>query len=476
MSPATSPHQDLAHAFSTRKVVRLDAAGVIDAQGVHAVPGSLLLEVQDPSATPPRSVRIAGSTVPRVSVRILGVGSSPQIDADPRSTAAHRVGLPNHVLIPPLVNGHTHLDLTDIGPRQFDPKLGFTGWIDMVRRERPTTPDAIAAAVRHGIELSLQGGVAGVGDIAGAPAGQPQLVPFDTLRESPLAGVSFIEFFAIGKSETAGIARAEALLRAAVDRLGAGRSLIHRLGLQPHAPNTVSVAAFQRAVDLAEEFGLPVTTHLAETLDERSFVARAEGPQRDLLERLGLWDDALRASIGLGLSPIAHLAGVLQRRAFSVAHVNDASDADLEILHRSRATVVYCPRASTYFGAADHFGPHRYRDMLAMGIPVALGTDSVINLPDADLKHTGLSTWDEIRLLHLRDATPCTTLLAMATIHGARALGLDPSRFTFATGASPMGILGLPVDNSPPHHALHADPLAGVLRTNGRPTFLFVGN
>lgn len=472
MSPATTPLPDLARAFDAHRIVRLDAAGVIDADGLHAVPGSILLEIQAPKT----SISIAGSTVPRGAARVLAAGTPPLVDADPRSTVARRVNLPGHLLIPPLVNAHTHLDLTDIGPKPFDPHLGFTGWIDMVRRERPASPDAIAAAVAHGIELSLQGGVAAVGDIAGAPAGQPQLAPFHTLRRSPLAGVSFIEFFAIGKGEPAGLARVEALFRNAASGLAEDPSPTHRLGLQPHAPNTVSLAGYQRAVDLAEEFDLPLSTHLAETPEERMFIASGTGPQRELLERLGLWDDGLLNSIGRGETPIAHLARVLNRRAFSAAHVNDASESDLEILHRARTTVVYCPRASTYFGAANRFGPHRYRDMISKGIPVALGTDSVINIPTRDVELGGLSIWDEIRLLHARDETPSLVLLAMASIHGARALGMDHARFTFSPGIMPMGILGVPVHAVAQGPPLPADLLAAAVRTNARPTFLFVGN
>ncbi|MBX3360491.1 MAG: amidohydrolase family protein [Phycisphaeraceae bacterium] len=214
------------------------------------------------------------------------------------------------VLLPGLVNAHTHLDLTDIGPRPHDPANGFMPWIDMVRRERPNDDAAIAAAVRRGISLSLAGGTAAVGDIAGAPRATPSTIPFQTLAESSIASVSYIEFFAIGNGLQRGM---EAMTNTALPALGRsvaaryerGEAAVSaRFGLQPHAPNTVALAGYQHALEMAgPPRNFPVCTHLAESPEEREFIARARGPQRDLLESLGLWNDAVAAEIGRGLSP-----------------------------------------------------------------------------------------------------------------------------------------------------------------------------
>lgn len=122
---------------------------------------------------------------------------------------------------------------------------------------------------------------------------------------------------------------------------------------------------------------------------------------------------------------------------FLVAHVNDADDAAIRTLAHTRASVVYCPRASAYFAADRRFGPHRYRDMLTAGVRVALGTDSVVNLDTPDR----ISILDEMRLLHRRDATDARTLLTMATVNGAAALGLNPGWFRLRT--APQRLAGL---------------------------------
>lgn len=427
MNPPGSPRE--LRPVGPGRGVLIVGAGVVDASGTAAAPGAVLLE-----ATPHDGVD--GRRYPW---RLLAAGRAAEVERHPRALGAQRIERPGSVLVPASVNAHTHLDLTHIGPRPFDAAGGFMGWVDVIRTERRSAASEIAASVGLGVELSRRAGVAAVGDIAGAPFGQPSLDPARTLAESGLLGTSFVEFFAIGRSRGTGVERA----RAAVEQ---GREFAShervRLGLQPHAPNTVEPEAFLDAIAIADEHGLALSTHLAETLDEREFVERAGGPQRRLLERLGLWEERLEGVFGRGLTPVTHMKGALERATFLAAHVNDAPDEAIELLARTGAKVAYCPRASAYFGAEKVFGPHRYRDMLSAGVRVALGTDSIVNLPP-EARERGLSILDEARLLRARDGTPALTLLAMATTFGAGALGLDTRAFMFRSGLSGVPCAGV---------------------------------
>jgi cytosine/adenosine deaminase-related metal-dependent hydrolase len=291
-----------------------------------------------------------------------------------------------------------------------------------------------------------------VGDIAGAPGGRPRLEPFEVLTGSGLGGVSFVEFFAMGIREAESLARLEAVLAGARAAPGSAR-----LGLQPHAPNTVSPAGYRRAIELARRHGLPLATHLAETPEEREFIARGTGPHREMLERLGLWTDAILDHVGKGATPIEHLAATLAAAPFLLAHVNDTGPDParaFETLATAGASVAYCPRASEYFHAATHFGPHRYREMLAAGVNVCLGTDSIVNLPRGvdGADGPGLSVLDEARLLLARDGADAGTLLRMVTVHGCRALGWDEASCSLGVGARPLGLVAVRVDGTPPTH------------------------
>ncbi len=418
--------------------ILIHATAIADGTGLFAAPGTVLIEGD----------RIVAAGRPEQIGEVAGVRIESRLDC---------------VIIPAFVNAHTHLDLTHIGPVAFDGN--FTRWVDRVRGERARSPEGIAESVREGVRVSRAGGTALVGDIAGVRS----TVPTRTLREGDgnpmlgLGGVSFLEVFGVGRSQAAAIE----VMRATVESIA---PLEHgvRFGLQPHAPYSCGPDVYRAAADLAKG-GLPVATHLAETLEELAFVDRADGALAEMLKRLGVWDDTIR---GFGVHAIDHLAQLWSSTPFIAAHVNYAADRHLDVLSHLPITVAYCPRASTYFGhgqgdaetqkrrdeVAGGVAPyrvspslrlavsssgHRYREMLSAGINVALGTDSILCL-DTPAR---ISVLDEMRLLFRRDAVDPLTLLRMATTNGAKALGACESLFTMTPGRS-AGLLSIRVGAS----------------------------
>ncbi|UCD74134.1 MAG: amidohydrolase family protein [Phycisphaerales bacterium] len=399
----------------------LRAAMIADGDAVWAAPGAVLVE----------------------SGRILASGS-PQSIGTPSDTEA--VDLPRSVLIPALVNVHSHLDLTHVRPVPFSDD--FRSWADYVRTERAVEDDRIAAAVRRGIELSRLGGTAIIGDIAG----NGSLIPLRELRAAGLAGVSFLEVFGTGQREEKAIGR----LRHAVETCSDDDSNA-RLGLQPHAAYSCGESVYFAAASL----GRPVSTHLAETLEELEFVARGTGPLADLLKDLGVWDGTVTAP---QVHPIDWLAQALAATPFVAAHLNYVEPRHLGWLAAWNTTVAYCPRASTYFGHPQGGNPpHLYRQMLDAGVNVALGTDSSICLDTPGR----ISVLDEMRLLHRRDGTEPRKLLAMATTAGARGLGFDARLTTLAPGPT-AGILAVPCTST-----ASDDPLADALNGDDPPRWVW---
>lgn len=407
---------------------RIDAAAAADGLGAAFAPVSVLLE----------PARAAGRGSPRV---LAAIGLPGDVDRHPVAPTATRIHRPGCLLIPGLTNAHAHLDLTHIGPRPYDSQAGFGSFVDLVRRER-CTDDGLILPMVMGVALSGGGGVVAVGDIGGAPKGVPSLIPYGIQAASGLAGVSYLEFFSIGRGEQRGREQLLAELRKVPQGGFAGPA---SLGLQPHAPTTVSLSTYRWLLADPDLKARRFSTHLAETREEHEFIAQGSGSHRAFLESLGLWEDRMLEEIGRGRTPVEHMAGVLAEAPFLCAHVNDASDKDLQTLSGTPTSVAYCPRASDYFRAHDHFGPHRYRDMLAAGINVCLGTDSIINLPPGTDR---LSTLDEARFLYRRDKTDPVTLLRMATVNGAKALGLDEGAFAFGLGSELAGIVAVPIGPS----------------------------
>ncbi|MHC4428722.1 MAG: amidohydrolase family protein [Planctomycetota bacterium] len=398
------------------------AAEVADAR-FRARPGALLL---------------AGS-------RVLAAGPPASIG---RPADAEVIEMPAAVVFPGLVNAHTHLDLSHIGPLPFAPP--FADWLAEVTGRRAADEGAVADAVAHGIALARAGGTAIAGDIAGQVGGSPSLLPGRVMGEAGLAGVSYVEFFGIGRRQEHAVRRMREAAAAAKRE-----TTPVRFGISPHAPYSCGPDVYAAAAEL----GLPLATHLAESLEEIEFVSRGSGPMADMLRTLGALDEP---HPGSGLHPIDHLAGPLSAAVFLCAHVNYLEDRHIDLLAACHARVVYCPRSSAYFGhpAPDH-APHAYCRMLDVGLEVCLGTDSIVCLDTPDR----ISVLDEMRLLHARDGTDPRTLLAMATVAGARSLGFDPDLVTFAPGPV-AGVIAVPCDEGV------ADPLRSALGRHDAPTWI----
>lgn len=363
----------------------LYAGALLDATGVKASPGAVL--VQDG--------------------RIVETGEAQTLPKD-LVEQAEVVDRRNHLLLPAMVNAHTHLELTDAGPQPYNPQGGFMGWVKMLRASCSTHLSGRRESAGRGSVLSKQSGIQAVGDIA------PDASFEATRIGGQLDGVTYLELFGLGPPfDTDALAKIETAT----------------VGLQPHAPYSAGPSIFEAAA----RSGRPVCTHLAETLDEVAFVGSLDSPQRDYLKQIGKWDESFSAHYGQGLSPVRWMRPYLEAAAHDggwlVAHCNYVSDEDIAILADTNTSVAYCPIASEYFG---HKG-HRYRDMLNAGINVCLGTDSIVCADPDDLQPLGLLS--AMRRLYQRDQADPQTLLAMATVNGARALRLDAKLATLQAGA-----------------------------------------
>ena len=168
----------------------------------------------------------------------------------------------------------------------------------------------------------------------------------------------------------------------------------------PHAPYSVSDAAFKEIKKWSEQLELPIHIHLHETLHEvESAVAHNGITPLQRLQDMGLVNPSLIA-----------------------VHMTQLSDEEIEQLASAGAHIVHCPESNLKL--ASGFSP--VAKCLAAGINVALGTDGAASNNDLDM-------FGEMRTAALlakavsKDATAvsATVALQMATINGAKALGLD---------------------------------------------------
>jgi cytosine/adenosine deaminase-related metal-dependent hydrolase len=323
------------------------------------------------------------------------------------------VDLGEMAVMPALVNAHTHLELAWMAGRVHRHER-FTDWVrEMLglRRQSPP-PEEIAASIDGAIAQARSLGTGLVGDISNS------LATVDPLRRSDLRGVVFHELLRLRATDADDVLE-QGLL--AVERAGASERV--PVSLAPHAPYSVSPQLFQgiRAA-LARMPFLPTSVHLGESPEEVELLATGQGPWRRLLEDLGAWDPAWQPP---GCGPVEYLdrMKLLGPRMLAVHGVQFGVD-DLSRLAATGATLVTCPRSNAYVGVGAPPVERFYR----AGVRVALGTDSLASVDD-------MSLFSELAALRaLAPTVSAASLLASASVEGARALGFEADFGTIEPG------------------------------------------
>ncbi len=304
------------------------------------------------------------------------------------------------ILLPGLINTHTHLELTgfDLGP----PEPDFGDWIGRVRATKETRgAEEFLAAARLGLADCYAAGVTTVADTGDSGS------VIQAMAEAGASGIAYQEVFGPHPAQTAesfaGLrARAEALGRFAGGRV--------RLGLSPHAPYTVSGPLYAAVAEWAARDRLPLAVHLAESRAESELLQSGSGRFADAWRRR-----EIPIPGGPGRSPVEWLDqhGVLGERTLCI-HVVHAGAADLGRLAHRGCAVAHCPLSN----AAHGHGAAPLADFLSYGLRVGVGTDSVLSVSRLDL----LAEARTARALAGLDAE---SALALCTLGGAAALGLD---------------------------------------------------
>jgi 5-methylthioadenosine/S-adenosylhomocysteine deaminase len=304
------------------------------------------------------------------------------------------------ILLPGLVNTHTHLELTgfDLGP----PEPDFGDWIGRVRAIKETrSAEEFLAAARLGLADCYATGVTTVADTGDSGS------VIRAMAEAGASGTAYQEVFG---PHPAQMAESLAGLRARAEALGRFAGGRVRLGLSPHAPHTVSGPLYAAVAEWAVGDGLPLAVHLAESRAESELLENGSGRFAEAWRRR-----EIPIPGGPGRSPVQWLDqyGVLGERTLCI-HVVQAGSADLKRLAHRGCAVAHCPLSN----AAHGHGTAPLAGFLRHGLRVGLGTDSVLSVSRLDL----LAEARAARALAGLDAG---SALALCTLGGAAALGLD---------------------------------------------------
>lgn len=336
--------------------------------------------------------------------RIRAIGSW----TDLKSNAEGKVlDLGEVILLPGLVNAHCHLDYTDMAG-QLPPPKTFTDWIPLITAAKTAWSfSEYAHSWLRGAHQLLKTGITTVADIEA----MPDLLP-EVWDATPLRVHSFIEMTGIRAKRNP-----REILREAAGQIESLNHARCSAALSPHAPYSTVPELLRLSARLAREKKWRICTHIAESAEEFEMFQHARGRMFNWLKR----NQRDNSDCGLG-SPVQHFARnkMLGENLLAI-HVNYLARGDAALLGQHRVNVVHCPRSHDYFRHA----PFLRARLAKAGANLCLGTDSLATTRKAGKEKPELNMFDEMRQLAASDKTISPAeILRMATINGARALGL----------------------------------------------------
>ena len=364
--------------------------------------------------------------------RIVAV--APTASAEREYQPRERVALARHALVPGLVNAHTHAAMALL--RGIADDVPLKPWLEQhiwPREARFVSPEFVHDGTLIAAAEMLKGGVTCCADQYFFPDAAARAYRRTGIRA--FIGLPVLDF------PTPYAADADAYLR---EGLAVRDAWKHEAKLSfafaPHAPYTVSDASWEKIIVYARQLDLPVQTHLQETRDE------------------------LEASLVSGsVTPLARLERLgVTGPGFIAVHAVHLADSDVELLAAQSCQVVHCPASNLKLAS----GIAPIARLRARGINVALGTDGAAS-------NNRLDVLGEARLAALlakvatgdAAALPAASVLRMATLDGAKALGLDADIGSLEAGKQADAVA---VDLGAFEHAPCYDPVSHLVHVTGR--------
>lgn len=330
------------------------------------------------------------------------------------------------VILPGLVNAHSHLELTAMRGFLDTEESDFFAWLrklTFARLER-MTPDDLYVSAAWGACEAARAGVTCLGDASDAASESMK-----ALLDVGLRGTVYQESF--GPDPLMAKENFQKL-RDKVQLLREIETALVRLGVSPHAPYTVSAPQLELIAEFSKAEHLPLMMHAAESVFEDQLMREGRGPFAEGLAQRGIqW----RAP---GTSTVQYLMnhGVLDASPL-LAHCINVDEVDLDCIRLGKGSIAHCPKSNAKLG----HGQAPFKKFLDSGVVLAFGSDSVASNNTCDILEEarfatlfaraglsgapGLSGGDQSRAIgaqqHMPDAADA---LRTATLGGAQALGL----------------------------------------------------
>ena len=302
------------------------------------------------------------------------------------------------ILLPGLINLHVHLELPPL--LDIIRAKTFPDWVlNLIGKKKGLASCDYDLATRQNIKMLMRTGTTTAAEIC------THNISSAILRRSGLRAIIYQEVISMDP-----LSLSPRL--ASLDN-STSHKLVH-CGLSPHTPYTVSEAAL-RAINLfSRKKDVRLAMHVAESKDEILLLQQKKNGLEKIYQ-FAKWDLAWAPK---GPSSFEYLGriGILSPHLLAV-HAVQVTDKDIKLIKKSKVSIAHCPRSNKETGV----GRMPLKKIVDAGITVGIGTDSLASSPSLNL-------WDELRYaykIHRRDGITAKDLLQLATIGGAKALGLE---------------------------------------------------
>ena len=352
----------------------------------------------------------------------------PRAEAVRRWPQVRRVERPEHIVVPGLVNAHTHAGMTLL--RGFADDLSLQTWLEnhiWPAETRHLSEDYVRAGTELALVEMVRSGTTCFADMYFFPDIGVEVARSRGVRMA--VGLPMIDFPTHWAEDRQASLRKNAKLYGQY-RGEPGVSF----AMAPHAPYSVDDSGLELCAKLAQERDIPIHTHVHETAGEI-----AESLQVHKRRPLARMDEL----------------GLVNERLMAV-HATQLEDAEIDMLAERGCSVVHCPQSNLKL--ASGFAP--VDALLTAGVNVALGTDSTASNNDLDLlEEMKTSALLAKAVSGNAEAVSAAAALEMATLAGARALGIDGETGSLVPGkAADFVALDLAAANTQPVY----DPVSQV--------------
>ncbi len=326
--------------------------------------------------------------------KIINVGKFKEVSKE--AILAKTIDFGETIILPALVNAHTHLELSALRFKISPPSGDFISWVkNVIKLKENLSLVEIKESAKAVLYHFWKEGIGIVGDVGNTA------LTLDLLCNSTFYGYFFHEVI----SFKGGYNLKEIQVKSPSPNF--------KITYSAHAPYSVSPLLLQAIKSYNKKRKKLFCIHCAESIEEIKFLEKGEGPLLEFLKERGQWNENF---VPPRVSPIKYLNSLkLLDEDTLLVHVIHIDEKDLEILKNTKPKICICLKSNLFIGV----GIPRLKELLSAGLDVCIGTDSLAS-------NDQISIWEEMKTIYTYypDISP-EEILKIATFKGAKVLGFD---------------------------------------------------